>query len=103
MINLNYLTDRTLYQMFKIIFIISSKTQKATDNLSIRIYVNKIKSRITFKVKPGYYLELLTPEMMKLLRSTKNKIIKNENGKNVPHLEIAEPFSAHCNIANNDY
>ena len=40
------------------------------DNPSIRIYVNKIKSRITFEIKKEYYLELLKPETMKLLRST---------------------------------
>ena len=44
---------------------------------------------MTFKIKTGYYLELLTPETMKLLGSTKNKINKNENGKNVLHLEIS--------------
>ena len=27
---------------------------------------------------------------MKLLETTKNKITKDENGENVPHLEIAE-------------
>ena len=43
-------------------------------NPSIKIYVNKIKNRITFKIKTGYYLELLTPKTMKLLGSTKSKI-----------------------------
>ena len=32
-----------------------------TDNPSIRIYLNKTENRITFKIKTGYYLELLTP------------------------------------------
>ena len=54
------------------------------------IYVNKIENRITFKIKTGYNLELLTPETMKLLESTKSKITENENGKNVSQLEIAE-------------
>ena len=58
------------------------------DNPSIRIYVNKIKSRITFKMKTEYYLEHLIPETMKLLGSTKNKIIKDKNGQNVPHFEL---------------
>ena len=61
-----------------------------SDNPSIRIYVNKIKNRITFKIKNGYYLELLTPETMKLLGSTESKISKDKNGENVPHLEITE-------------
>ena len=37
------------------------------DNASSKIYVNKIQNRVTFKIKKGYYLELLTPETMKLL------------------------------------
>ena len=40
---------------------------------------------------------------MKLLGYTKNKITKDENGENVPHLEIAEVVLVHCNIVNNDY
>ena len=40
---------------------------------------------------------------MKLLGSTENKIIKDENGDIVPHLEITEVVIAHCNIVNNDY
>ena len=34
---------------------------------------------------------------------TKNKITKNKNGENVPHLEITEVVLVHCNIVNNDY
>ena len=52
----------------------------------IQIYINKIENRITFKIKDGYCLELLTPETMKLLGSTENKITKENNGENVPHL-----------------
>ena len=40
---------------------------------------------------------------MKLLGSTENKITKDKNGKNVPHLEITEAVLVHCNIFNNDY
>ena len=58
------------------------------DNPSIKIYVNKIENRITFKIKTGYYLGLLTPETMKLLGSTESKITKDKNRKNVPHLKI---------------
>ena len=65
--------------------------------------MNKIENRVTFKIKTGYYLQLLTPETMKLLGSTKNKITKDKNGENVPHLEITEVVLVHCNIVNNDY
>ena len=40
---------------------------------------------------------------MKLLGSTKIKITKNENGENVPHLEISEVILIHCDIVSNDY
>ena len=40
---------------------------------------------------------------MKLLGSTENKITKEKNGENVPHLEITEAALVHCNIVNNDY
>ena len=73
------------------------------NNQSMRIYVNKIENRITFMIKTGYYLELLAPETMNLLGSTKNKVTKYKNGENVQHLEITEVVLAHCNIANNNY
>ena len=67
----------------------------------MRIYVKKIENRITFKIKTGYYLQLVTSETMKLLRSTRNKIAIEKNGKNLPHLEITEVVSIHCIIVNN--
>ena len=82
---------------------IFKKDGEKTDNPSIRIYINKIENRTTFKIKTGYYLELLTRETIKLLGSTKNIITKNENCKNVPYLEITEVVLVHCNIVNNDY
>ena len=41
---------------------ILKKHSESVDNPSIRMYVNRIENRITFKIKNGYYLELLTPE-----------------------------------------
>ena len=49
------------------------------------IYVNKIENRITFKIKNVYYLELLTPETMKLFGSSESKITIDKDGENVPH------------------
>ena len=82
------------------------KNHKAVaNNPQIRIftYVNKIENRIIFKIKIGYYLELLTPKTMKLLGSTKTKITKDKNGENVRHLEITELVLVHCNIAKSCY
>ena len=73
------------------------------DNPSVKIYVNKIENRITFKIKNGYSIELLTPETMKLLRSTEIKITKDKNGKNARHLEITEKELVQCNIVDNEY
>ena len=69
---------------------ILKKRSESIDNPSIRIYVNKIENRITFRIKSGYCLALLTPETMKLLGSTESKITKDKNGENVPHLEVVE-------------
>ena len=70
---------------------------------SIRIYVNKIENRITFKIKTEHYLELLTPETMKLFGSTKSKINKNENSEYVPRLEITEVVLVVWNFVNDNY
>ena len=56
-----------------------------------------------FRIKTGYYLKLLAPEMKKLLGSTENKITKYENVENVPHLEITKVVLVLCNIVNNNY
>ena len=82
---------------------ILKKHSENVDNPSIRIYVNKIENRITFKIKSRYYLELLTPENMKLLGNTESKITKDKNGENVVHLEVVELVLVHCNLINNDY
>ena len=74
-----------------------------TDNPPIRVYVNKIENRITFKIKTGYYITLLTPETMKLLGNTRNKITKDKNGENTLHSEITGVVLNHCNIVSNDY
>ena len=62
---------------------ILKKHNENVDNPSIRINVNKIENSITIEIKNGYYLELLTPETMKLLGSTKSKITKDKNGDDV--------------------
>ena len=67
---------------------ILKKHNKNVDNPSIRIYVNKIENRFTFKIKNG---------------STKSKVTKDKNGENVPHLEIVELVLVHRNFVSNDY
>ena len=77
---------------------ILKKHSESVDNPSIRIYVNEIENRITFKIKNGYCLELLTPKTMKLFGSTESKITKDKNGENVRQLEIVELVLVHCNL-----
>ena len=54
-----------------------------TENTPIQIYPNKIENRIVFKIKTGYKLELLTPETMKLLGSTKKYVDSDKNSEGV--------------------
>ena len=80
------------------------KRETSTDNPPIKIYVNKIEKRITNKIKTGYCLKHFTPETMKLLKTIRSKITKNENGENELYFEIPEVVAVvHCNIANNEY
>ena len=69
----------------------------------IRIYVYKIENRFIFKIKTRYYLDFLTIETIKLLGSTENKIAKDKNAENIPHLEATELVLLYCNIVCNDY
>ena len=84
-INLNYPIDHILYQLFKIVLSISTKNETLNNNSPIKTYLNKIEHRTTFEIKSGYYIELLTPKTMKLLRSTERKIIKQNHGESVPN------------------
>ena len=60
-----------------------------SDNPQIRINVKKIENRVTVHYYyRDYYCELLTPETVKLIGNTKSKTTKNQNGENLPHLEI---------------
>ena len=82
------LPDGSYSRLFQIH--LKKKHGQNSNKPSVQIYVSKIENRITFKIKDGYNLELLTPETMKLLQSTKIKISKDKNCENLPHLEITE-------------
>ena len=79
---------------------IIKKHETLSEDLPIDIYSNKIKNRIVFKINTGYKLELLTPETMKFLGSTKKDVDKD---KVVPKLESAEVLLVHFNLVKNDY
>ena len=101
--NLNYLTDLILGQIFRTIFSISSRSMKHCLINHQCKYISTKFNRVTFKIKTGNYLEILAPETMKILGSTKIKITKDKNGENVPQLELTEVILVNCNIFNNQY
>ena len=78
-----YLMVLIQFLTFRIILNLSSKKHKTLteEDLPIEIYPNKIKNRIVFKIKTGCKLELLTPETMRLLGSTKKVVDKGKNGE----------------------
>ena len=80
---------------------IIKKPETLSEDLPIEIYPNKIKNRIVFKKKTGYKLELLAPETMKLLGSTKKDDESDKNSENVPKLESFEVVLVHCNLVIN--
>ena len=82
---------------------IIKKQKILTTNSSIKFYSNRIKNRIVLEITNGYKLELLTPETMKLLGSTKKFVDKDKNEENVPKLERVEVVLVHCNLVKNDY
>ena len=55
------------------------------------------------KLKIELQLKLKADIIMKLLGRAENKITKDKNGENVPHLEVVELVLVHCNLVDNDY
>ena len=94
----------TQFLIFKIILnLLLKKHETLTENPPIQVYPNKIKNRIVFKKETGYKLELLTPETIRLLGSTKKDADSDKNSENVPKLESVEVVLVHCNLVKNDY
>ena len=73
------------------------------ENAPIQVYRNKIKNRIVFKLKTGFKLELLSPETMKLLGSTKKDADKDKDGEDIPKIESVKVVLVNCNLVNNSY
>ena len=102
--NLICLMDHILFQTFKIILgTFIKKHETIANNPPMQIYINKIKNTIVFKIKTSYKLELLSPETMKLLGSTKRDVDQDEDGEDAPKLEPVEFVLVHCNLVNNKY
>ena len=70
---------------------------KSNEQSPILIHANRILNRVTFRIKIGYKLELLTNETMRLLGD--GPIIDTtKNGEVVPRLEIVRNVSIFCNL-----
>ena len=87
---------------------IIKKYETLTENPPIQIHPNKVNliKLILIKfilIKNGYKLELLTPETMKLLGSSKKDFDSDKNSENLPKLESFEVALVHCNLLKNDY
>ena len=82
---------------------IIEKHETLTEDPPVRIYPNKTKNRIVFKIKTGYKLELLSSERMKLLGSTKKDADQDKNGEDLPKLESSKVVLVHCSLVNNMY
>ena len=79
------------------------KHENLAENAPIQIHPHKKKNRIAFKVKTAYKLELLSPETMKLLGSTKKDADQDKYGEDVPKPESAEVVLMHFNLVNENY
>ena len=55
---------------------IIKKHETIANNPPVQIYLNRMKNRILFKIKTDYKLEVLAPETIELLQSTKKMLIK---------------------------
>ena len=82
---------------------IIKKHETLAENPPIKIYPNKIKNGIVFRIKTGYKLELWSPETIKLSRSTKKDVDKDKDGEDVAKLESVTVVLMHCNLVNNIY
>ena len=79
-----------LYSVSHIQVYVEYILKKHGDNIDnpLKISVNKTENRTTFRIKNVCSLEILTPETMKLLASTENKITKDKNGENYLILKL---------------
>ena len=75
---------------------------KSNEQSPILIYANRILNRVSFRIKTGYKLELLTNETMRLLGDGQTIDI-TKNGENVPKLEIVRNVLVFCNLVENVY
>ena len=82
---------------------IIKRHESSTRIPSIHVYIDRINSRLVFKIEDGRKLEQKTSETMELLGSPKKLIDKTQNGENVPSLEVFDIVLDQCNLLDNQY
>ena len=75
---------------------------KSNEQSAILIYANRILNRVTFRIKTGYKLELLSKETVRLLED-EPIIDTTKNGESVPRQEIVRNVLDVCNLVENVY
>ena len=60
-----------------------NKYETIVNNFPVQIFANKIKNRLVFKLRTDYKIELLSPETMELLGTTKKDIDQDKDGEDV--------------------
>ena len=86
-----------LYQIFKIILSMSSRTMRHWQTNNTNICQQNL-NWITIKIKTGYYLELSASETMNILGCREKRITKDKNGENTPQLEVTEVVLINCKL-----
>ena len=67
----------------------------------IHVYMNRINTRLVFKINDGYKLESQTSETMNLFGNIKKLIGKTKNWEKVPSLQVVEVDLVQCNLVDN--
>ena len=70
---MNYQMVRIQSQILKTPSSIPEKHETFSTSRPVHIFINRTISRLAFKIKDGFKLELQAPETLKLFGSTKNK------------------------------
>ena len=67
---------------------VMNKYETIVNNFPVQIFANKIKNRLVFKLRRDYKIELLSPETMELLGTTKKDIDQDKDGEDVWKIRI---------------
>lgn len=73
------------------------------DHLPLQICINKIKNKVTFKIKSINSLKPLTLETIILARGIEQKLKQIKKEETAPKLEITKVILVPCNLVKNIY